>query len=125
MPRQMLSVVQPRLKVSWRGFNHNCWGEAFRLQLVDDLDTGVVDQRKAMLAGRPDVNVPAFGILEPQPRNRSKQCFDAPHTWKHGASLRVWVKKPNLESFCAHAHGLLDDSFKGAVVAHLFFNLTG
>ena len=33
MLRQNLSVVQPRLKISWRGFYHNRWSKAFRLVL--------------------------------------------------------------------------------------------
>jgi len=53
----------------FRSFWHNGWSKAFGLQTLDNLNTGVVDQRKAMFASRSDVDVTALGILETQLRN--------------------------------------------------------
>jgi hypothetical protein len=53
----------------FRSFWHNGWSKAFGLQTLDNLNTGVVDQGKAMFASPSDVDVTALGILQTQLRN--------------------------------------------------------
>jgi hypothetical protein len=73
-----------------------------------------------MFAGRPDVDVPAFGIFQAQPRNGAKQRARVPHTREHRSVRGIRIKEANFESLCAHGAALLLDGFLGASGCHFF-----
>jgi hypothetical protein len=76
-----------------------------------------------MFAGWPDVDVPAFGIFQAQPRNGAKQRVRVPHTREHRSVRGIRIKEADFESVCAHSAALLLDGFRCADRCHLLFRL--
>ena len=76
-----------------------------------------------MFAGWPDVDVPAFGIFQAQPGDRSKQRARVPHAREHRSARGVRIEEADFECFCTHGTALFHDSFEGAGSRHLFFDL--
>jgi len=63
---ERLAMIQPRLEVIGRGFDHHRRLEAVRLHPFDRFGAEVINETQRVKACGPDVNVGALGVLVPE-----------------------------------------------------------
>jgi hypothetical protein len=93
-------VIQPSLKVIWRGLNDHSWLESFRLHPLNAFDGKIVEEAQTVRAGWADVDVRTFSVLVAQPFDRLLDLDRAlPLSENHLAGV---APDANIEDLAAH-----------------------